>query len=92
MPLDPSPSAPSFPSLLVVVALGRQEFLAFQVCHSILECQNILEQRRISEKKKNVRTADWVYVLDVRCYIYSSVQVAQEFLLDDDAKYFRRNK
>ena len=43
-------------------------------------------------KRKNLCTADWVYVLDVRCYIYSSVQVAQEFLLDDDAKYFRRNK
>ena len=43
-------------------------------------------------KRKNVFTDDWVYVLDVRCYIYSSVQVAQQFLLDDDAKYFRRNK
>ena len=35
---------------------------------------------------------DWVYVLVVHCYIYLSVQTAQQFLLDEDAKYFCQKK
>ena len=35
---------------------------------------------------------DWVYVLVVHCYTYLSVQTAQQFLSDDDAKCFRQNK
>ena len=41
-------------------------------------------------KEKNVYT-EWVYVLDVHCCA-TSVEVAQQFLLDDDIKYFRRNE
>ena len=82
------PSPPRYASR----SLPLSSLPTFLVCHSILEFQNIFEQRRISEKKKNVCTADWVYVLDFHCHIYSSVQVAQQLLLYDDAKYFRRNK
>ena len=42
-------------------------------------------------EEKNVYT-EWVYVLDVHCYIHLSVEVAQQFLLDDDVEYFRWNK
>ena len=37
--------------LVVLTALGRQEFPAFLVCHSILESQKIREKKRISEKE-----------------------------------------